>query len=202
MKTINWKSLVWISAVGAAFMLSGCEGPPTAVPSSYQTYNHKDGSFQIQYPAGWEEENGGKGTLAWAKFTAGNAEISVDTSTVGSLKGNIAQSMGIMAGGPDSASEGRQPVGAVHESEKADYEEKETVKEQTPVPVTTGFGDSRKSEYTGTKALGGARHGYRVTALGRDLRIRVICECPESEWASLKPAFDKVIESVSQGRPE
>ena len=65
--------------------------------------------------------------------------------------------------------------------------------------MATHLGDSRKSEFTGSGLLNGAFHGYRVTALSRDKRIRVVCRCSESQWQSLQPAFDKMIASVAMG---
>jgi hypothetical protein len=190
-----------IAVVAGLSILSGCGGESAAVPNSYQTYNHKDGSFKLVYPAGWEIESGGKGPLARAKFTSGDALISVSTSVAGSLKGDIAQSTGVMPGGTEGAAD-RQPVAQVHESEKKGFEEDESVTEKPPEAVNTGLGDGRKSEYTGSKTFGGDIHGYRATTLSRDLEIRIICECSESQWKDLKPVFDKVIESVAQGRPE
>jgi hypothetical protein len=187
-------------AFGAAMAMSGCS-EPAVVPTSYKTYNHQDGSFKIDYPAGWEMTSGGKGQLAHARFNSGDAFISVKTSLAGPLKGDIAQSMGVMAGGTEGKEE-RPPVATVHESEKKAFEEDESVQEKAPVAINTGLGDARKSEYTGSKSLGGDIHGYRATTLSRDLEIRVICECSEEQWNALKPVFDKVIESVSLGRPE
>jgi hypothetical protein len=31
-------------------------------------------------------------------------------------------------------------------------------------------------------------------------RIRVVCQCPEAEWKALKPAFDKIIGTLTRGR--
>jgi hypothetical protein len=197
MRIFNQSAMLVICA---AMAISGCS-EPAVVPNAYQIYNHKDGSFKIEYPQGWKVESGGKGRLARAKFTSGDAFISVSMDLVGSLKGDIAQSMGVMAGGTEGGAN-RPPVAEVHESEKKGFEEDEGVTEKAPVAVNTGFGEGRKSEYTGSKTLGGDIHGYRATALGRDLEIRVICECSEDQWNALKPIFDKVIESVSKGRPE
>ncbi len=68
--------------------------------------------------------------------------------------------------------------------------------------MKTGFPDARKSEFSGSKTFGGKIRGCRVTALSSHKRIRVVCECPESEWEALKPAFDKAIESVAMGKAQ
>jgi hypothetical protein len=189
-----------VIVIAAATAMSGCS-EPAVVPDAYQIYNSKDGSFKIEYPQGWEVAGGGKGRLARAKFTSGDAFISVSMDLVGSLKGDIAQSTGVMAGGTEGGAN-RPPVAEVHESEKKGFEEDEDVTEKPPVAVNTGFGEARKSEYTGSTTFSGDIHGYRATALGRDLEISVVCQCSEDQWNALKPIFDKVIESVSKGRPE
>ncbi|MBN2578340.1 MAG: hypothetical protein JXB10_05055 [Pirellulales bacterium] len=190
-----------LAAAGLVVALGGCN-EPAVIPGSYQTYNHPDGTFKIEYPTEWEAKGDGKGCCAWASFTSGGAEIQVDTSTAGSLVGDIARSRGQMGGGMADPDPQFAPVAEAHEHGKEGFEEAEEVVEQESVPIVTGLGDGRKSEYTGSSTFGGKKHGYRATALARDYQIRVICECPESEWESLKPAFDKVIESLSQGRPE
>jgi hypothetical protein len=200
--TMNHNRKEWVLAAtfGAILAIAGCTGK-AVVPTSYDKYNAKDGSFQIQYPAGWESDGGDRSGYAWAKFTSGGAVISVDANVAGSLLGDIAKTRGHGLITPDQE-EARSPVAAVHEHEKQGFEEEEGVTEQEPAIVKTGFPDARKSEFSGSKTFGGAIRGYRVTALGTDKRIRVVCECPESEWEALKPAFDKAIESVAMGKAQ
>jgi hypothetical protein len=180
----------------ALLTLGGCTGA-TVMPTTYDTYDAKDGSFLIEYPAGWEVTSGGSLGYAWAKFTSGSAQVTVDTNLVGSLMADIAKSHIAIV-----TMEGRQdapPVEKVHESEKSDFAQESGATEQTPAIVTTRLGESCKSEFTGTGALGDTFHGYRVTALSRDKRIRIICQCSEAQWQSLQPAFDKMIVSVAIG---
>jgi hypothetical protein len=196
----------WAWAVASAVLATcGCGGR-AVVPSSYKTYNADDGSFQIAYPAEWEVAGGGKG-LAWAKFTSGSAQIAVETGLVGSLVGDITQArndvLGLDRSKGDAAGEKEvdlAPARAAHEFEKQVFLEDTGVKEQDPVAVQTGLGDARKSEFTGSDTFGGAIHGYRATALSRDKRIRIVCQCPEAEWNILRPAFDKVIESIAMSK--
>jgi hypothetical protein len=199
MKISKGKTWIWPAALGALLAIGGCAGN-AVVPTSFDTYNANDGSFQIQYPAGWEADGGGRSGYAWAKFTSGDAEISVDANAVGSVIGDIAKTGGI-ALGIAADHEDRTPVVAVHANEKAQFEDAMGVSEDKPVPVKTGFSDARKSEFKGAKTFGGAIRGCRVTALGVDKRIRVVCQCSDSEWDALKPAFDKAVESLSLGKP-
>jgi hypothetical protein len=200
MKIRDKQLLSWTAMIGVALVISGCGGR-AVVPTSFNTFNSKDGSFQIQYPAEWTAESGDRSGYAWAKFTSGNAEISVDANAVGSVIGDLAKTGMVMTN--DVANmEDRSPVAATHETEREGFEEDAGVKEQKPAPVKTGLIDARRSEFTGKKTFGGAIHGYRVTCLSSMKRIRVVCQCPESEWEALKPAFDKVIESVAMGKPQ
>jgi hypothetical protein len=187
-----------IVLAGMVVSLFGC-GSPAVVPKNYTMYKAPDGSFRIDYPSEWTAAGGGKSGTAWAKFTSGNSEIKVSTSLMGSLMADIAKI------GNDPRMEGQteedtKPVAIVHEQEREDFEEENGVKEQKPAYVPTKVIDARKAEFSGSSTFGGSVHGYRVTALTADLRVRIICRCPEREWESLKPAFDKIIESLGPGR--
>jgi hypothetical protein len=194
----NRKVLSLVTVVIAVIVINGC-GSRAIVPASYKTYSAGNGAFKITYPAEWEAEGGDKAGYAWVKFSSGSSQITVDANIVGSLMGDIAKS-GIKIAGIQNNTEENAPIASVHEQERAGFEEDGSVKEQKAVVIETGFGDSRKSEYTGKTTFGGVFHGYRVTALSNDKRIRVVCQCPEAEWEALKPAFDKVVVSVAQGK--
>lgn len=196
---INWTYSIFLAAaIGTVIVMSGCGGR-AVVPVSYNSHKAEDGSFKIEYPAEWELESGGRSGYTWAKFTSGSAEISIDANVVGSLMADIA-SRGRPSAVVYNPDEDTAPVAVVHEKEREGFEESAGVKEQKPSPVQTGLIDARRSEFSGTKTFGGSIHGYRVTALSSTKRICVICQCPESEWEALKPAFDKVIASVGMGR--
>ena len=80
----------------------GCGSAPVAAPQSYGTYSAKDGTFQCEYPEGWEV-SGGKGAgRPWARFEQGNAHISAKASEVGSIIGDI---VGAGAGSGDGMQE-------------------------------------------------------------------------------------------------
>jgi hypothetical protein len=71
--------------------------------------------------------------------------------------------------------------------------------EQEPVAVRTGLGEGRQSEFTLPGSFGQETRGYRATFLTRDRRITVTCSCPEAEFEKLKPAFERVINSLRPG---
>jgi len=180
----------------ALLTLGGCTGA-TVMPTTYETYDTKDGSFRIEYPAGWEVTAGGARGSPWVKIVSGSAELDVDADTTGSILADIAKSQVPMLEIGDHSD--APPIQKLHESDKEDFDKEWGATEQASVAVATQLGDSLKSEFTGTGLLGGAFHGYRVTALSRDKRIRVVCRCSEAQWQSLQPAFDKMIASVAMG---
>ena len=195
--TLDMRTNFLPAAMAVALLtFGGCTGA-TVMPTTYTTYDAKDGSFQIECPAGWEVTTGGSRGYAWAKFTSGNAEIAVDTNLTGSLMADIAKSgIAIVNMGEREAA---PAVEKVHESEKEAFVQEWGVTELPPVAVATHLGDSRKSEFTGAGVIGGPFHGYRVTALSRDKRVRVICRCSESQWQAIQPAFDRMIASLTIG---
>lgn len=198
MKKRDSRVAMLVATAGVLWAIGGCGNSRAIVPTSYAPYNDKNAAFKIDCPSGWKWEGGGSPGHSWAKFTSGNAEISVRTSMVGSLIGDNAKLLQDEHGQvPDPS---KEPVAVVHEAEKAGFEEEMGVEEKEVEIVKTGFTNGRRAEFTGKKTFGAPIHGYRATALGIDLRIRVVCSCPESEWAALKPAFEKVIESVAKGR--
>jgi hypothetical protein len=191
------KTMCVLAVICAALAVEGCKGR-AVIPSSYKTFNADDGSFAIEYPAEWEVESGGKSGYAWAKFSSGAAEITVDCSAVGSIIADLSKTARPMLG--IQPTEDTASVTAVHEFEREGFEEDQGVKEKTPEPVATGMTDARKAEFEGKTTFGGSIHGYRTTALSSTQRIRVVCKCPESQWEGLKPAFDKIIPTLKRGK--
>jgi len=183
---------------GVAILLAGCGGRVPA-PTSYTAYNAKDGSFQCDCPDGWNCEGGGKGHQ-WATFSSGGAQIDIETGVLGSALGDMYAARNAMMGDmvPD---ESMTPVAQVHEVEKKAFaEDRKDYQEQTPTTIKSGMGDVRKAEFTQSGTLGGKLHGYRATALASNVRVQIVCMCPESNWATLQPAFDRVIQSLRPGR--
>jgi hypothetical protein len=198
MTTRNSNNFLSILSLGMLFVLGGCGGK-AVVPTSYNTFNADDGSFQLEYPAEWTVESGGKSGFAWANFKSGSAQILVDSNSVGSLIGDIAKTGGSAALGQAPIAD-ESPVALVHEHEREVFEEEGGYKEQKPETIMIKLGEARRSEYTGKTALGAGIRGYRLTALSSEKRIRLTCECPEGEWEALKPAFNKAIETLTRGK--
>jgi hypothetical protein len=177
--------------------ISGCGGVVPA-PKSFVAYHSPDGKFSCDYPKGWAAEVGaGKpdAPYSYAKFTMGNAEIRVDADFAGSLFGDMAKASGAMSGDDEAPSARVHPLGVRHMKEEFNnYKEKEAKAFRSK-----GMGEGRRSVFTADQMLGGKTYGYRATLLSGDRRITVLCTCPATNWNALKPAFERVIDSLRLG---
>ena len=185
------------SVVCVLFGLLGVPGCGGAVPAptAFVSYNAPDGRFACDYPKGWEAVGSGGKTdapLSYARFTMGNAEIKVDADFAGSLFGDIARSSGSMVGDAEPPVAKVHPMGVRHmKDEYSNYQERQANGFQSK-----GMGEGRRSIFIADQTLGGKIYGYRATLLTGDRRITVVCSCPATNWQALKPAFEKVIESL------
>ncbi|MDH3717711.1 MAG: hypothetical protein OES79_06265 [Planctomycetota bacterium] len=199
---IHWltgRMLAGCLGAGIVCALAGC-GQPATAPTVFTVCNSLKGTFQNEFPDGWEISQGGKTGMApeWCKATLGSAEIKVSADLTGSLLGDISQAGQNMLG--EFAPEGPEdePVAELHEMGREAIEKVLNSYQEvggTEV-ISCQLGPARKSEFTAAGAFGGALHGYRVTVLGRDKRVVMICRCAESDWATLQPAFDRVLASL------
>jgi hypothetical protein len=193
--------VVRLSAIVGMYLgpiaISGCGGAVPA-PKAFVAYHSPDGRFSCDYPKGWEAEVGaGKqdAPYSYAKFTMGNAEIHVGADFAGSLFGDIAKASGAMSADAEAPAARVHPLG-VRQMKKdfSNYQEKEA-----KAFVSKAIGEGRRSFFTADQTLGGKTYGYRATLLSGDRRITVLCTCPAANWNALKPAFEKVINSLRLG---
>ena len=172
----------------------GCGAPPVAAPTSYASYNSKAGTFACEYPEGWELKDGGMRGPEWATFTAGSALIRMSADVSGSL---MAGDNPVGADLPPTV----EPVHDLHVRDQVRAEDSYAAYTEIAEPnvYDAKLGPARLSEFTATTTFGGGLHGYRVTMLGHNKRLVTYCVCPESEWATLKPAFDHVLSTLKRG---
>ena len=192
-------------ALAACVLISGCGG--VVVPKSYDTFNAKDGTVKLKRPAGWEQKRGTAKNFRSVQFSSGPAKIRVLGDVSGSLVGDIAS--GGQAGSelqdalPEDMADEYSAVAQVHEemSLRQLSDELGELDVKSTETIESGLGDARKSEFTVSGTLG-STHGYVVTALGHNKRVRVICTCPEKHWETLKPVYDEVVGSIARGQRE
>jgi hypothetical protein len=183
-------------ALAVKLLGTGGGGQPAPAPSTFATYNVKDGAFQITYPEGWDKEAAGASGHAWAKFTGGDASIKIKESTLGSLIGG-----GDSGGGHDRGQEDKYfGAQSLHETKKAFYaEEMSGYTEESGEGFTTKFGLAWRTPFTFATTFGGKFRGIRATYLGAVKQVDVICICPARDWETLRPVFIKCLDSVSLG---
>ena len=189
--------------VGLIFLVRALRPGTVAAPAAYKTYTAIDNMFSCDQPVGWtmHETGATSGAESTVTFEKSRVRVRIISDSTGSLMGDI------MGAGNNAGTEtlpGMPPppppkpaVEKLHEMDKAQlaadlpgYKEGEMQKTSSRV------GDARLSEWT---ADGGKMHGYRVTMLGNQREMTVICIAPERNWAVLQPAFQRMIMSVVPG---
>ena len=179
-------------------VFTGCGSPPAEAPTNYTFYNSKGGTFQCEIPENWESKGGGKHGPEWAKVSSGDALIHVRVGVAGSLLSDAAG--GGTPGGGNLPQFEPVHMFHVHGIQEAKNEHQEyTELPGGPLVLDCKLGPARVSEFTARSAFGTDQHGYRGTIIGHNKSLNVICICKESDWATLKPAFDKMFQTLDRG---
>ena len=164
-------------------------------PTAYKTYSAIDNTFSCDGPVGWKMHETGatSGSISTVTYELGQARVKVVSDAAGSL---LSESFNA-ANANLPPEQQIPPVQKLHEQDEKQLEDSLTdYAEQPAQKIQTPFGESRVSEWTATGS-GGALHGYRATMLGREREITVICLAPAGDWPVLKPAFQRIINSVT-----
>jgi len=200
-----WISLgvvVLVALLGTAYLLT----PKRAlVPTTFTAYAAPDKSFGCDAPDGWSvtpadkshQMAGSDSTTGGVLFASGSSSIDVTTDTLATVV-----AAGLMAGQSDAALTGSHAA-ALHKQWKKMVAAPHKGYEETQVAdFESAMGDARLAEWTASGnvlGLGGAMHGYRASLAGGSHTAEVVCQCPEGEWTTLKPAFQRVLASVHEG---
>lgn len=178
---------------------------PEAIPApqTFTTYTAMDNSFTCDEPGGWDTESGAAGGInSGALFQRSGAKIDIDTDLAGSLQGDMTRVFNAQMGDSMPGVQLKSPVEVLHErGESAMKEKLSDYQEQPYTKLSTDLGEGCCSEFTGNGGLlVGKVHGYRVTMLSSERRVKIVCQCPESSWKTLQPAFMRVITSFKASR--
>lgn len=190
---------LWVAgAVVVGVLGSGGCGGSVAAPKKFTKYSAKDGAFSCMAPFGWEKEEGARSDnmYSWVRFTKGSAKIQIRADVGGSLISDIAR-----AGQHGDEGENRALI-ATHDDDrhkKMVAEEYSDYKEKASKKITTAMGEGRQSDFIASGGFGSTLRGTRSTVLTNQRRIEIICECADSNYKALRPAFSKVIKSVKYG---
>jgi len=195
-------SVVGIALIAGLFMLG--RGMMNKVqlarqvqaPAEFEEFTLPDLPFKCEFPKNWDAKGGGGtgGKPGWARSESGSALISIRDSLAGSAVGDISGASNPSDGGPPDLA----PVARVHDFQLTRIAEDFTdYREQAPDVIDTEFGDARRSEFTAKGTWGRSIRGYRATLLNSVRQVNVICQCPEGDFEALRPAFERVINSVA-----
>ncbi len=189
----------------AAFLLAPKHGMP---PPGWTTFTAQDKSFSCAAPGGWEmtpsdraQQMVGKDeTTGGVLFRSGSATIEVTTDTVAALMSYI-----LVHGNGDTDALTGPKAGSLHKQWKiATAAIHKGYREAKVEAIAENMEDARLSEWTANGnvfGLGGHIHGYRASMVGGSLTAVVVCQCLDSDWPALKPAFRHVIASVTPPPP-
>jgi hypothetical protein len=180
--------LVLVIVVGIVTVIVGIKairGAPAEPVTAWNRYVAPEQEFGFDFPKGWDFRQYGIKDKREVNVNKGSASISFKENLTGSLIGDIANAANF---GKD-VSDDRLPVAKVHEMRKP-----EGAKEDPAVTVNSKSGKARRSFYSD-----GSRRGYRATVLLQQTALDIFCECHETDWETLRPAFERVIESTSRG---
>ncbi|WP_309707408.1 hypothetical protein [Armatimonas sp.] len=167
--------------------------------------------FTYLRPKGWRgagqvEVGGNAGTI---ELTSGTAYLKIGADLAGSLMADMMTASNNQLGGVADALPGqlgatvrastKPAVEKLHDSQAASLGKKlDPFNDGKMQLLQSKLGEGRFSEYMG-KDNGLAVHGYRVTILGGDKRYTVRAQCAETDWKTLMPVYQKIIQSVGPG---
>jgi predicted Zn finger-like uncharacterized protein len=187
---------------GVGFLVRGAlarTGGPSGVqaPTGWSNYRSPAEKFSCEYPSNWAMEastSQGGGAMGWVRFTSGDAKINIRESMAGGALGDIAGA----TSDPNEQDESQTPVAKLHEFRKESVAEEYNDYQETAITtVQSSMGDARRSEYTAKFGFGSKLRGYRVTYISPRAQMNAMCECPEEDWETCRPIFERVILSVS-----
>ena len=156
-----------------------------------------DGAFKVRHPPGWQAETGARAdnSYSWARFTRGSAKIQINADVTGSLLSG-SDSAGQHEEGSASA-----PVHVAHLSNLNGVSQDFSDYKETAPTLFKGssLGEGRVAAFSASGGMFSSKiRGLRVTLLTGDRRITVLCQCPDEEFAKLKPTFLAVARSLSR----
>jgi len=182
----------------------------TPAPTAYTRYAAADRSFSCLAPSGWTVDapaadakmsDGSASTVGGVLFHQNSASVDITTDTYAALT-----AYDLMNNNADPQSLTGSKAGVLHKQwHKRIAAEHKGYTETQISDFDSPMGDARLAEWTASgNALGfyGPQHGYRASLTGGGKTMVVVCACLESDWPALKPAFRKVLGSLSAGEEE
>lgn len=187
----------------AVFTASGQSSASNEVPTEFKSWKHDEAGLSAEYPAGegWFIKSGGGtgGLPPW--FNIENeyqqVHIRIAGSNSGTAIGDIANAGGAGFLGEELPEE-LEPIAGIHDFMKLKMEDNYgNYQEEDPVPIESGCGDGRISNFVGKDVLS-SEHGVRATVQCHQFVYNIICKCPEKRLEEYRPVFERIISSVGK----
>ena len=181
---------------GVLVLSSGCAPEMVSSPESYANFNSREGTFAMEYPEGWTADGNGNRSrgVAWAKFEKGPIEIRIDASFTDSLGGDIPTDNDT----PDEL----KPEALLQQHYLEYYQDKFSGYSQDEgETIRTSLGPTRMNKFTGSQGFSKIK-GIRASIMGHDRGVTFLAHCPENQWETFEPVFDRMLRSMKVGRQE
>jgi len=195
-----------ISFAAAFTAVSAFTPKHTPAPESFTTYTAPDKSFACAAPAGWtttaptaaKMSDGSASTVGGVLFEQNSAKIDITTDNYATLV-----AYDVMNNNADPQSLTGSKAGVLHKQWRAKTAAEHKGYAETKIAdFDEQMGDARLSEWTArgnALGFGGAMHGYRASFAEGGKTVEVVCQCLDSDWPELKPAFQRVLISFIAG---
>ena len=180
-----------VNVVGGSGGKTAAVAEAPAIPR-LSPVQHELGLFTIDFPDAWTVTQGGGsgGIPPFANAERKGVFVAIRSDPAGTVLFASNAPMGEIP-------EDLKPVHLAHNLVKLKMEENfSNYKETEQVPVMTKFSEGRISEFTGKEGPFSPIKGLRATFISTNWTFKVICRCPEKEYAKQEPMFRKVIESL------
>jgi hypothetical protein len=193
-ETSRWPLIAGLAGGGVVvlvllifLMVKMFSAPAAVAPTAWEKLSVGEGNeFAFEHPADWKVSEKGIRNKRDVQITKGNIKVTIDEKLVGSLIANMVQA----AQGGREVPDDQTPAARVHamrrpQDASADYKEGPAV-----IVKTRGGSKAGRSEFTE-----GSLRGFRATILRHETVLDIYCTCRASDFDTLRPAFERIIES-------
>jgi len=198
--------------VAAVVLFVNMNPAPVSAPTAFVPYSGDGGAFTIDQPQAWNasalgsssatpsSEQDSADSAGGVRFQSGTASVIVNTDSISTyVKRSV---VGVVF---DLFSKSTDTLQTMINNPTLEYHRQSRLDvsntmsgyfEQFAQTWTGPLGTVAVSEFTANGGLAGRLHGYRASIMANRL-YSVVCRCRESDWPALKPAFERMIKSLS-----
>lgn len=194
-------------------MLSGTKVEP---PTQFERIHHLYGEFYVEVPADWKrEESPNKPDVPeWLKVSQGSAVIEIRFDDSGTFVANAAGAGGNVtemsqtmaaAGGRTMTTNNADPapVRSLHDATGEAYAKAyRNFEDGNTANYDMQYGDARMATCTFVEGIGTKMKAMRISVYNGSKAWKILCRAREADFDALKPAFEKVVQSMEGVEPK